>query len=190
MSASFTESKTFKEKDFTHKRLPRDAYEDCSFISCNFSNSDLSEMNFVDCEFLNCDLSMANLANTTLRSARFQGCKLLGLHFDDCNELLFSVSFEGCQLDLSSFFRRPMKYTHFKDCSLQEVDFAEADLTSSTFENCNLNGATFEQSVLEKADLRSAYNYTIDPELNRVRKAKFSAAGLAGLLSKYDIEVE
>ncbi|MCB0559702.1 MAG: pentapeptide repeat-containing protein [Lewinellaceae bacterium] len=190
MSDKHFENKAFKEKDYTLKSLPRGAYEDCSFISCNFANSDLSEMNFVDCQFLNCDLSMAELANTTWRSAQFKDCKMLGLHFEHCNELLFSVAFESCRLDLSSFYQRPMKHTLFKNCSLQEVDFAEADLAGSTFENCNLSGAIFERSVLEKADFRTAWNFIIDPELNRVRKAKFASAGLAGLLSKYDIEVE
>ncbi|MCB0593112.1 MAG: pentapeptide repeat-containing protein [Lewinellaceae bacterium] len=190
MSKSFTEGQEFKEKDYTHKALPKGAYEECTFISCDFSNSDLSGMNFVECEFLNSGLSMANLANTTLRSVRFRGCKMLGLHFEHCNELLFSANFEGCQLDLSSFYQRPMKNTAFKDCRLQEVDFTEADLTGSSFEYCNLSGAIFEHTILEKADFRSAHDFIIDPERNRLRKAKFSAGGLAGLLGKYGIEVE
>jgi len=30
----------------------------------------------------------------------------------------------------------------------------------------------------------------IDPELNRIKKAKFSQSGLAGLLEKYDLEID
>jgi hypothetical protein len=47
----------------------------------------------------------------------------------------------------------------------------------------------FENTLLEKADLRTAFNYSIDPEMNRVKKAKFSIAGVTGLLDKYDIEI-
>jgi fluoroquinolone resistance protein len=43
---------------------------------------------------------------------------------------------------------------------------------------------------LEKADLRTAYNYSIDPSINKIKKAKFSLPGVVGLLSKYDIEIE
>ncbi|MEI6884575.1 MAG: hypothetical protein WCO02_08810 [Bacteroidota bacterium] len=39
-------------------------------------------------------------------------------------------------------------------------------------------------------DFRSSFNYSIDPGMNRMKKAKFSLAGLVGLLDQYDIEVE
>jgi hypothetical protein len=50
--------------------------------------------------------------------------------------------------------------------------------------------ATFENTILEKADLRTSYNYLIDPEINRIKKAKFSKEGIVGLLHRYDIEIE
>ena len=78
----------------------------------------------------------------------------------------------------------------FTNCSMQEVDFEDCDLTNSSFNNCNLAAAIFVNTVLEKADFRSAYNYSIDPERNRIKKAKFSMNGIAGLLNKYDIEIE
>jgi hypothetical protein len=42
---------------------------------------------------------------------------------------------------------------------------------------------------LEKADFRSAFNYTISPSLNRLKKAKFPREGLSGLLSDIGIEI-
>jgi fluoroquinolone resistance protein len=58
------------------------------------------------------------------------------------------------------------------------------------FEGCNMTAAIFDQTTLEKADLRTSYNYSIDPETNRIKKAKFSITGVAGLLDKYDIVIE
>jgi uncharacterized protein YjbI with pentapeptide repeats len=78
----------------------------------------------------------------------------------------------------------------FKNCSLQEADFTNCNLSSSVFDNCNLEKATFENTILDKADFRTAYHYTINPELNSIKKAKFSLIGVVGLLSKYDIIVE
>ena len=58
------------------------------------------------------------------------------------------------------------------------------------FDNCDLARAAFVHSNLEKADLRTARNYTFDPELNRMKGAKFSHFGVSGLLTKYDISME
>jgi uncharacterized protein YjbI with pentapeptide repeats len=57
------------------------------------------------------------------------------------------------------------------------------------FDNCDFRGAIFDHTNIEKADLRTSYNYSIDPEINRIKKAKFSILGVSGLLNKYDIEI-
>jgi hypothetical protein len=43
---------------------------------------------------------------------------------------------------------------------------------------------------LAAVDFSTAYNYTIDPEFNPMKKAKFSTQGIPGLLQKYDIKIE
>jgi fluoroquinolone resistance protein len=49
--------------------------------------------------------------------------------------------------------------------------------------------SVFDRTNLEKADFRSAGNYSIDPTTNKIKKARFSLDGVAGLLDKYDIEI-
>jgi uncharacterized protein YjbI with pentapeptide repeats len=73
---------------------------------------------------------------------------------------------------------------------MKETDFSECDCSGATFDLCNLERAVFDRTNLEKADLRSAYNFSLDPDNNRIAKAKFSSAGIAGLLDKYDIIIE
>jgi uncharacterized protein YjbI with pentapeptide repeats len=114
----------------------------------------------------------------------------LGLHFENCNEFGLAFKFENCQLNHSSFFKTKIKKTIFSNTQLKEVDFTECDLTSSVFENCDLSDTTFDQTILEKVDFRTAFNYSIDPDINRIKKAKFSIQGISGLLNKYDIEIE
>ena len=63
-------------------------------------------------------------------------------------------------------------------------------MTSSAFENCDMKRAAFENTIIEKVDFRTSYNYSIDPESNRIKKAKFSLTGIVGLLDKYDIEID
>jgi fluoroquinolone resistance protein len=165
-------------------------YDNCVFTSCNFADKDLSACKFTDCKFTNCNLSLAKLNKTSFRDIQFKDCKMLGLRFDTCYEYGLSFSFDGCQLNHSSFYKTKIHRTAFKNAQLQETDFVEADLTGALFENCNLEGASFDRTLLDKVDMRTAYNYTIDPENNSIKKAKFSIFGLAGLLSKYDIELE
>jgi fluoroquinolone resistance protein len=97
-------------------------------------------------------------------------------------------------LPTQSFFvlqnKTKLKKTVFKNSQLLETDFAETDLTTVVFDNCNLIQAIFDRTILEKADFRTSYNYSIDPELNRVKKAKFSISGISGLLDKYNIDIE
>ena len=93
-------------------------------------------------------------------------------------------------MNLASFYKRKLKKTKFLNCSLQEVDFVEADLGAAIFDNCDMAGAIFDNTILEKADFRTSYNYAIDPELNKIKKAKFSMPGVLGLLLKYDIEID
>jgi uncharacterized protein YjbI with pentapeptide repeats len=83
-----------------------------------------------------------------------------------------------------------MKAAKFSNCNLKEADFTETDLTNAVFDACDLSGAIFENTILEKADLRTATNFSIDPELNRIKKAKFSMTGALGLLNKYNIDIQ
>jgi fluoroquinolone resistance protein len=83
-----------------------------------------------------------------------------------------------------------MKKTNFIDCSIKEVDFVETDLSMAIFKNCDLLDTTFMRTILEKTDFRTAKNYSFDPEMNRIKKAKFSHLDITGLLSKYDIDIE
>jgi len=83
-----------------------------------------------------------------------------------------------------------LKNLKFTNCKLIEVDFTETNLTNSVFDNCELKGAFFNNTLLEKVDFRTSYNYAINPEINSIKQAKFSLHGLPGLLGEYNIEVE
>jgi fluoroquinolone resistance protein len=67
-----------------------------------------------------------------------------------------------------------LKNTIWKNCSMEEVNFQNADITESIFENCNLGKSIFMNTNLENTNLCSAYNFSIHPEKNKIKKAKFS----------------
>jgi uncharacterized protein YjbI with pentapeptide repeats len=107
-----------------------------------------------------------------------------------CDKLIFDISFDTCQLDFSKFYALKMKQTLFKNCSLIAVDFMGADLTDVMFDRCDLYKSEFDKAIANKADFRTSYNYTIDPEKTKLKKAIFSLEGLKGLLDKHQIIVE
>lgn len=190
MARVFVEEQTFSKVDYTHKVIEKGEYEYCTFDHCNFLQSDISDIRFMECEFISCNLSMVNISLAALQDVRFKDCKMLGIHFESCRHFGFAVHFDHCTLNHSSFYQLNLPKTTFAHTQLHEVDFTESNLTASLFDHCDLTNATFEASNLEKVDFRTSYNYSIDPEKNRVKKAIFSPSGLIGLLGKYDIEVD
>ncbi len=83
-----------------------------------------------------------------------------------------------------------LKNTLFADSQLQEVEFIETDLTNASFKNCDLYKSVFEKTRLENADLRTAWRFSIDPEINFIQKAHFSTQNVVGLLDKYKIKID
>jgi uncharacterized protein YjbI with pentapeptide repeats len=190
MRDTYIEDKTFDKVNGKETPLAKGEYEHCTFNNCDLSNCNLSEIRFGRCTFINCNLSLAKLDGTALQDVTFKDSKLWGLRFDTCSDFALSFSFDRCSINHSSFYKLKLKKTTFKECQLHEVDFTDTDLTATIFDNCDLLGARFENTILEKANLRSAYNYALDPEINRIKKAKFSLPAVTGLLSKYDIDIQ
>lgn len=130
------------------------------------------------------------IKRTAFRAVEFESCKLVGLRFEDASDFAFECSFRDCRLDLSTFSGRDLRHSVFERCSLKETDLAGANLSGVALTECDLTDAIFDATNLEKADLRTAFNFAIDPDLNRISKARFARTGLAGLLRKYDLEID
>lgn len=186
----FYEREIFTAIDFTEKPLKNWEFYKCKFEKCVFSNGDLSNTTFEDCIFDGCDFSMAVVKNTGFRSAVFSECKLLGVNFSPCSKLMFSFHFEKCNLNYTIFNGRNLKNTPFIDCTLKEADFSDADLTACKFSQSDLTLTRFSNTNLEKADFRSAVNFSIEPEFNKMKKAKFNMYQLEALLYKYQLDID
>lgn len=190
METDYYYEQTYEGKKYHRENLAAGEYERCRFQNCSFSHSDLSGRKFIECHFINCSFEGANINDVVFRNILFKTCKLLGLNFEKCEKLLFSMNCEGCQLDFTSFHKMRLKGMTFRDCSFREADFTEADLTGASLKHCDLERAVFKKTVLEKVDFRTSYNFSIDPENNSIKKAKFSLGSVAGLLDRYDIRIE
>lgn len=114
----------------------------------------------------------------------------MGVNFGQCHDFIFEVSFDDCILDYSSFEKRKMSKTLFAKSSMKGVIFDNAELRQAKFLECNLEDAVFYNTNLQEADFRTAYHYTVNPNENVIKKARFSKDGLAGLLTQYNIVIE
>lgn len=180
---------TFTKKDFTKTPLESGEYDNCVFSSCIFYESRLTEISFINCVFNDCDLSLAKIENTAFREVEFNSCKMVGVDFEQANGFGLRLSFKNSNLSHAVFFQKDLRKTVFDHCILHETDFTEANLTESRFTQSDLSGCIFDRTHLEKADFREALNFSIIPENNFLKKARFSQHNLAGLLIHSGIEI-
>lgn len=183
------EGKTFEKIVYAEKVVKGREFQSCIFNICDFSNSDFSYNKFLDCTFNECNLSIMKFRGSMLSNAIFKNCKILGVNFSECDDFLFTVRFESCILNYASFMGKKMAKTKFIQTDLKDVSFAEANLTGSVFDQTDLTGAIFNNTNLTAANLVTAFNYAIDPQLNIIKKASFSLQDLPGLLTRYNIKI-
>ncbi len=180
----------FSGKDFTQDSPSGIEYERCLFRDSTFYRANLSNAVLTECEFENCDLSMAITADTVIQDCNFRSCKMLGVSLEQCNELGLSFTMEDCDLSHATFHGIRLAPGRFTRIKFHETDFTESDFREAVFDDCDFSGAVFGRTDLEKADFRTSFNFSIDPENNRIKRARFSVPELRGLLDKYDIVIE
>ena len=180
----------FENIDFTNKDIAQAEYSYCVFKQCNFENVDLSTMHFNDSSFVGCNLSNADIRETSFQKTSFDKCKMLGLQFDSCKVFGFEIHCTHCVLQFAIFYKMDLRQCSFEHCILSEADLAEADLSSIALTNCHLEKTIFSFTNLEKTNLLGSVNFTIDPDNNKLKGAKFSAAEVIRLLDKYRLDIE
>jgi len=178
----------FQGKTLAH--LEPGEYEECVFRNCDLSESALRGFTFLNCDFDGCNLSNAELADCSFQECHFSACKLVGLQFHEAKAFGFEIQCEKCNLDHCVFYQMDISRCTFSGCSLVEADFSEANAQGVDFSGSELQGAVFDQTNLEKADLRFAKQYSINPEANSLSGCSFSSPEVLSLLDKYGLVIE
>ncbi|WP_299117185.1 pentapeptide repeat-containing protein [uncultured Winogradskyella sp.] len=190
MNLPHIDNQNFTNQDYRTSMLSKAEYSYCAFTNCNFENSDISNIVFLECEFFDCNFSNVNVKHTTFNDTIFTTCKLVGVNFKDCNSFLMAFHFNRCNLSLSTFSELTINNTKFYDCKLHQVDFTFSEIKSCLFQQCDLQDVIFENTNLEKSDLSTAFNFSIDPSRNNLKNAIFSKENLSGLLKTFKIKVK
>ncbi|WP_116788163.1 pentapeptide repeat-containing protein [Flavobacterium psychrotrophum] len=188
--ADYIINKQYSGSIFFEREIIYHDFERCTFDDCDFSAVDFSGVAFIDCIFINCNFAKARINYVSFRDVQFTGCDFTEVNFVTVDKLLFKFAFKDCKLDYTKFYAFKMRNTLFENCSMIAVDFMEADITGSVFDNCNLHKSVFIDTTANKTDFSTAYNFTIDPEKNKLKKAIFTTEGLKGLLTKFDLVIK
>ncbi len=183
----YISDQTFDHQDFTISAIAHREFESCTFRNCNFSGCDLSKLRFISGEFVDCNLSNIIVHDTAFQDVMFKHCKMLGIHFPSCNTFNLSMQFEDCVLSHSIFFQMNLSKCSFFASLLDDVDFTESNLSKVSLKECNLVNAVFDSTNLTAADLQHSIHYTIDPDNNNIKGAKFSLPDVMRLLDKYGV---
>lgn len=189
MSNTLFENQKITQLLFPENPPKETDFIDCTIENCNLFERDLSQLNFTNCTFSGSDLSMSKLINTQLNNITFKNCKIMGVDFSKCTGFLFEVNFYDCIIDFCSFENLKMQSTVFKNTSMKGVDLTGVNLQKSSFLNTDLLDARFSYTNLKESDLSSAYNFTISPTQNSIKKAVFSENNISGLLNEFGIKI-
>jgi uncharacterized protein YjbI with pentapeptide repeats len=165
-------------------------FERCTFKQCDFSQCNFIAVVFIDCVFTDCNFNGAKINHVALRTATFYHCQIKEVNFAMCDKLIFEIAFYDCVLDFSKFYTLKIKGTLFQECSLIAVDFMSTDLTEVIFDCCDLYRAEFSKAIAAKTNFKSSWNYTIDPEKTKLKKAIFALEGVKGLLYKHQLVID
>lgn len=179
----------YKQITYGRDDLNLKEFEGCRFENCNFSECNFIGVAFIDCSFKDCTFTGAKINHVAFRTVHFENCLMQDINFSMCDKLIFEMHFHHCVLDFSKFYTLKIKRIEFIDCSMIAVDFMKADLSEAIFDRCDLYRTLFSNTILEKADFRTSFNYSLDPEKNRIKRAMFSLENVKGLLEKHDIKV-
>ncbi len=190
MHADYIHDQEFKEIIFEEKTIVYKEFENCVFRNCDFRKCNFQSVIFIDCTFFDCNFQDTKINYVSLRNVFFNKCNFTSVNFAMTDQVIYEFHFKNCLLDYAKFYALKLKKMQFINCSMIAVDFMASDLTEVLFDNCNLRRAVFIDTIANKTNFETSYDYSIDPEKNKLKKAIFSVDGLKGLLEKYDLVIK
>ncbi len=196
-------SSIFKQAQYTDKTfeglcgqggiIASHEFYDCVFIRCSFPQAVISKCKFNKCTFQHCDLSLMKVPETTFTATRFEDSKAIGINWTQADmgtRLGEPIGFFRSSISHCTFMGLALRGIQIQECIAGDVDFRQADLSHANFAGTDLAESLFSETNLTRADLTQARNYSICPNENILKKAKFSLPEAISLLYAMDIVLE
>ena len=179
-------NKTFENVVWEEKHITGKNFDNCTFYKCSLKGCIFEDCYFEKCTFDECDLSLVKFKETSLSHVKINGSKAIGVVWYEAGNPL-SVSFNNSRISYSSFYGKNCKKTKFINCIADDVDFSNCNLSQADFAGTDLKNAIFSNTDLTQANFAGALNYSINPEVNKIKKAKFSLPEALSFLYSLDI---
>ncbi|MEM8628838.1 MAG: pentapeptide repeat-containing protein [Chlamydiota bacterium] len=186
--------KIWEHQTWNQDILPTEQFAGQEFFACTFSGlplieTDFQGTHFSECSFASCDLHMLQMKRCRLQDVLFTDCKIVGVPFFLCERRFFTPQFQSCVLIGCNFSHLSMRGISFCKSKVHECSFLEADLTRANLQETDFAGSLFHHTNLAKADFKGARNYAINPQVNVVKKARFSLPDALCLLESFEVDI-
>jgi fluoroquinolone resistance protein len=190
LDATAFECQTLRSLDPNETPITGMEFSSCRFEHCDFTEADLSRCRFEDCRFVACNFSNPIVARSRFAGSSFDECKIVGVNFGNCDQLVFEVKFEACRLQSCNFSSLKMKGAAFRGCKIDACFFEDGYLVDSVFDDSVFSLTLFHACDLSRASFRGARGYAIDPRDNKVEKAVFSVPDVLALVECFGVRIE
>ncbi|HEX2867362.1 MAG TPA: pentapeptide repeat-containing protein [Ignavibacteriales bacterium] len=184
----FYQDDKFTLGQFSNGELREREFTGCSFENINFEKSKFKYVRFEDCTFNKCNMGLIKITGSRFIDCTFKDCKMLGINWQEA-EGPVEIKINRCTLDYSVFYGLDLRRIEITESIAKEVNFENADLSRGNFNGTDFYLSKFKNTNLSSADLRDARNYDINPEFNKIKKARFSMPEVMTLLQCFDIEI-
>lgn len=183
----------FKKITLRDERLVGKEFTDCVFTRCSFRDTAFQACKFQDCTFQNCEWILVTLKGCSFKNTRFEESQIVGVSWLDTNlsqtKPVFGkrVDFVKCEIHSSIFAGLNLKSMVMTQCVAKNVSFEDANLASANCTKTDFTECQFFHTDLTGADFTGAINYAISPNVNTLKKTKFSLPEAVSLLRGLDI---
>ena len=121
----------------------------------------------------------------------FADSQVIGVNWTEASwpalGLYHAIGFERCAISHSTFAGLMLRRVRIVDCVAHNVDFSEANLTDAVCTGTDFRESRFWHTDLTGADFTAAANYALSPNLNVLKKTRFSLPEAVALLRGLDI---
>lgn len=186
---SLFESVEFRNLQSGGKGITEKEFYKCTFTGCSLSRAVFTSCEFEKCVFDTCDISLLNLRDIRLTDIEFVNCKAVGVTWP-AFKMPGDYSLKNCKLDNGIFMGLNLNGIQMTGCSATDIDFSDCNLTKAVFDGTDFARSRFIKANLTQADFSGAHNYTLDPNLNKLKKTIFSFPEVTALLNSFDIIIK
>jgi fluoroquinolone resistance protein len=183
------ERETFTGLSLSEETVTGVTFEECRFENCSFIAGKFESCRFLGTTFSGCVLSAVVPMNSRFDEVTFKNCKVIGIDWTRTTETR-KLHFSDCQLNYSNFRFLGLPGLKIERSEVKDADFIEAKLKGASFARSDLEKTRFFKTDLTGADFRGAWNYSIDPGTNTLKKTRFSLPEAIALLESLDIIIE